>query len=119
MPIIAVPILVAARIICVPTEITQSEAKSLVLHAEAALAKGAELGAEPSEPFGRPNSWTFRVFAEHPNPTDTSNLMGWYSVNKWSAALTDPVLDDRPITIPAVKGEQKRLQKAHCLKPQP
>jgi hypothetical protein len=85
---IAVLLFVAA---CQPTDISQAEAMELVLRAVALTAyPNTKFDAELSQSSGLPDNWTFRAFAL--NTTSTSNLMGWYSVNKRTAALSDPVL---------------------------
>lgn len=99
---------------CQPTDISQAEAKQLVLQAVALTASpDTKFDAEPSQSSGPPDNWTFRAFAL--NGTSTSNLMGWYSVNKQTAALSDPVLGT-PIILPALSAEQSRQRVAHCSK---
>jgi hypothetical protein len=106
----------AAQIACTPTEISQNEARVLAIHAAAIKTpQRFILDAEHVPDLGHGDAWTFRVFTTNPDPGTWSDLAGWYSVNKHTAALTDP-LDDRRIVVIKLKREQAKLRLLHCLK---
>lgn len=58
--------------------------------------------------------WTFRVHVTRLDDGSSSNLVAWISVNKHTAALTDPMRDDEPIEIPRIAAEQAALRARHC-----
>ena len=106
---------VLSDIACKAGMISVGEAKSLaILAAGQNVAKRFHLDAESSSD-GPVGTYTFRVFTTNRDPGTTSNLAGWFSVNQKTAVLTDPVRDDRPITILAVRRMQERLRREHCL----
>ncbi len=119
--VVALPILIVTiglQVSCAPTDITADEARILAIHATAVGARHPdELDAtlEPPNTVGPPEAWTFRAFTTHVENHPYSNLAGWFSVNKRTAALTDPVLDDEPISIPQIAEEQAALRRTHCL----
>jgi hypothetical protein len=104
----------AVQIACTPSEITLPEAKALAIHAAAAIAApSTPLNAEVAS-LSPENAWSFRVLATQIGPGSSSNLIGWYSVDKRTAALTDPVLDGKLIAAPNVVAEQAALRASHC-----
>jgi hypothetical protein len=105
----------AIYVACTPTEISQAEARTLALHATATyVVRGAILDTEAIEHgLGPDDAWTFRVFVRNIPPGTSSNLAGWFSVNKRTAELTNPILDDQPINISQVIAEQKMLIMKH------
>ncbi len=61
----------------------------------------------------------FCVYSRHVENDENyphSSLAGWFSIDKRTAALINPVLNDKPISIPQVAEEQAALRLAHCLK---
>ena len=106
----------AANIICARTYITQAEARTLVIDAARTYAvSGVGLDTDEAQDTDPPAAWTFRVFATNapPGPGIYSNLVGWFSVDKHTAALSDPVLE-RPLKFRQTQIEQARLRAEHC-----
>ena len=100
------------NIACMPSDITEAEARALVLHA-AATVSPHHLAADAAPGEGEKDEWSFRVRSTDPTES-TSTLVGWYSVNKRSAALRDPIAE-QSWSIPQIQAEQTKLRIAHCL----
>ncbi len=117
---LALPLLLAAQVTCTPTAITYQEARTLALQAGHTQAYDwVELDAEDGMDPERKDVYSFRVFGTNqapgqPEETLSSNRIGWFDVNRNTAALTDPVLDNAPIRILRLKQEQRRLRAKHC-----
>jgi hypothetical protein len=92
--------------------ISLGEAKLLAIHAARADGVPNNYVLDAEVAGQDENSYNFRVFVTNPGPETASNLAGWFTVNLNTAALTDCF--DRPVTFPAVRGEQERLRAAHC-----
>jgi hypothetical protein len=112
---VLIPLLLVAQISCRPSDITQREAQALVVKIVVAGAPRVRAGAEETHSLLGSDWWEFRTFAENPAPTDISNLMGWVSINKRTAEISDPVSGSQIIIPAAVHSEQQRLRKIHCL----
>ena len=114
MTVFAAALSITLSISCSSSAITMAEAKVLAIHAARAsgVSDRYDLAAEEDEQS--PIAYIFRVFATNPDPGTASSLAGWFAVNKKTAALTDPFLDDRPIPLPALRDEQIRLRAIHC-----
>jgi ABC-type ATPase involved in cell division len=105
----------AVQIACTPSEISQSEARALAIRAAAVhTPQRFILDAEDAD-FGPKDAWNFRVFTINKDPGTSSDLAGWFSVNKHTASLSDPMLDDRRIVVLTLKREQARLRRLHCV----
>jgi hypothetical protein len=106
-------IILAAGLTCTATPITQSEAQAVaLLVGKAEAVRGTEIAAEPSQPTGKAEDWTFWVVA--PKSPSPSILVAWVSVGKLSVEISDPVTPDIPLKeSAAVKKEQRRLRKLH------
>lgn len=109
-------LLFIANIACTPTPITTAEAKVLAIHA--AYASGVSTwfvlnAAYEKDQYDR-NGIEFRVFAVNQDRDTSSNLAGWFTVDTVTAALTDPIMDGKPIRLPSLKDEQRQLRVLHC-----
>jgi hypothetical protein len=104
------------NIACAASLIRPDEAKVLAIHAARASGVPIRFNLDAEEDGGQTSdTLTFRVFATN-NPDDDTgyNLAGWFTVNVKTADLSDPVFDDKPISIPALRAEQRRLRAEHC-----
>lgn len=112
-------LLVAAQPACIPSDISQSEAQQLALAIVKERARHPDTAdVEPSEmAYGLPDTWYFRGFSNEPPPGPGiySNLIGWHAIDKRTAAIWDPVLDENKDVSPAIRREQLRLRNLHCL----
>ena len=109
--------LVAVAVACHPSLLTAPEAKRLAIDGSCAAGTFHRfvLVAENGE-FGDRGkaSIVFRVFARNRDPGTSGDLAGWFRIDPRTAELSDPILDDKPIDIPQVRGEQKMLRALHC-----
>lgn len=107
------------NIACVPSPITNEEAKLLAIHASYASGVSARFVLDAYSEMDQydPTGIEFRVFATNPDPGTSSNLAGWFTVDTITAALSDPILDGKPIEVPAVQDEQRQLRITHCQQP--
>ena len=99
---------------CEGTTITAAEAKALVLEVPNARRsiseRGARLDAEIEQSI--PHGWLFRVHAT--NSKSPSSLIGYYTVDERTAAITDYSLDGAPVVSKHLRIEQARLLRKHC-----
>jgi ABC-type amino acid transport system permease subunit len=111
-----IALLLAAQISCKTSDITMAEAKKLAVEmARMSANKQIEVDARNTKSLLGADWWQFRTFARNPAPTDVSNLMDWFSINKRNAEISDPVSESR-VTIPsAVRLDQQRVREIHCL----
>jgi hypothetical protein len=107
-------ILIAAAVACSPSLIAQSEAQTLVLQTPDAIASIAQRGAKVAAELSHTTAtgWVFRVYAT--NTSSPSNLIGYYAVNNRTAAVSDFVLDEAPVSGPELRAAQTALLEHHC-----
>ena len=105
---------------CQPTEISRSEARSLVEAVPGNLAvedRGGKLMIEGWEPDGGRNDefFFFGAWASEEGRTSADNgLMGYFNVNKRTARVSDGVLFDE-IHGKELEKLQMKLRRKHCI----